>query len=520
MEIQQQQQQNKETAIVQQQEDGTGDKPKMFYKGRYGYQFACNAIEKFGFERLEDGDVRRQNMWSLWMLPSKYLKPNKSLIRRMERWQKFGRYPGANQMTKKDKLWINIQSMKSRMCANEHHDGAALDFDFLPQTFVLPKQWRSFRQACKEDDRKAKSTAGNAALSRDNETVVGPWIVKPTDKGCGQGIYLVARKSELKKKVSSVALSAKHKHVVVSRYIDNPLLIDGFKFDLRFYVLVTSFSPLRIFFYNEGLGRFCTEKYQAPANESSTLLAHLTNTSLNCKSGTFHVSEDPGVQNQGHLWAWSAVASLLASHGVDVDMLMKRIYDLTIKTIASVQDEVLASMHKYNVPSKDNCFQLFGLDVMVDDTLKPWLMEVNGNPCLEPFCSMETTIKAKLIGDMLRVLGFVNRKKDKAVNSDVPLSPAEQMEATKAMMEYRNRGDFKMIYPSFKDQEYDPILLASRSAAPPPHLGFPAQRCLVINRAVMGNINAHHDEHKSKKRQRRVLRKQLAAQPFQATTPL
>ncbi len=32
-----------------------------------------------------------------------------------------------------------------------------------------------------------------------------------------------------------------------------PLLLDGFKLDLRVYVLVTSCNPLRIFIYKDGL---------------------------------------------------------------------------------------------------------------------------------------------------------------------------------------------------------------------------------------------------------------------------
>lgn len=46
--------------------------------------------------------------------------------------------------------------------------------------------------------------------------------------------------------------------MVASEYIDNPLLIDGFKFDLRVYVALVSINPLRIYMYEDGLVRFAT----------------------------------------------------------------------------------------------------------------------------------------------------------------------------------------------------------------------------------------------------------------------
>lgn len=57
-------------------------------------------------------------------------------------------------------------------------------------------------------------------------------------------------------------------HMVCQQYVSKPFLIDGFKFDLRVYVLVTSCDPLRIFVYEDGLGRFATLKYMEPSNNN------------------------------------------------------------------------------------------------------------------------------------------------------------------------------------------------------------------------------------------------------------
>jgi len=76
--------------------------------------------------------------------------------------------------------------------------------------------------------------------------------VKPHNLSRGRGIYLIDNVSELPLDEVSV----------VSKYIGNPLLINGHKFDLRIYVLVTCFDPLRIYVFKEGLARFATHKYE------------------------------------------------------------------------------------------------------------------------------------------------------------------------------------------------------------------------------------------------------------------
>jgi hypothetical protein len=56
---------------------------------------------------------------------------------------------------------------------------------------------------------------------------------------------------------------------IISRYITNPLLINGHKFDLRIYAVVTCFEPLRIYVYKEGLARFASETYSAKFNKNN-----------------------------------------------------------------------------------------------------------------------------------------------------------------------------------------------------------------------------------------------------------
>ncbi len=80
--------------------------------------------------------------------------------------------------------------------------------------------------------------------------------------------------------------------MVVSEYISNPLLVNGLKFDLRIYVGITCFNPLRIYMYEEGLVRFATEKYEPNFDNAESLFAHLTNYSLNKYSENYVPNDD------------------------------------------------------------------------------------------------------------------------------------------------------------------------------------------------------------------------------------
>lgn len=74
--------------------------------------------------------------------------------------------------------------------------------------------------------------------------------------------------------------SAPRESYVISKYIESPLLIGGKKFDLRLYVLVTSFRPIRAYLYRRGFCRFCSAKYDRSTHQMDNMLVHLTNVAI------------------------------------------------------------------------------------------------------------------------------------------------------------------------------------------------------------------------------------------------
>ena len=67
---------------------------------------------------------------------------------------------------------------------------------------------------------------------------------------------------------------------IIQKYINNPLLIGGKKFDMRIYVLVTSYSPLTVYLYRTGFGRFTHMRYSSKIDEIQNTFMHLTNVAI------------------------------------------------------------------------------------------------------------------------------------------------------------------------------------------------------------------------------------------------
>ena len=51
-----------------------------------------------------------------------------------------------------------------------------------------------------------------------------------------------------------------------------------------------------------------------------------------------------------------------------------------------------------------HCFELYGYDILIDDNLKPILIEINSNPSLTSNTTSDNEMKVKMLDDMLTVL--------------------------------------------------------------------------------------------------------------------
>ena len=168
---------------------------------------------------------------------------------------------------------------------------------------------------------------------------------------------------------------------VVQRYLDRPLLMGGLKFDLRLYVLVLGTEGFPAFLSKEGLARFCTAPYASPSRANRDAeRSFLTNYALNKKSEAFARSNavDGG---DGSKRSVASVMSELAEEGADVDALWRRVETLVASTVAAMRHALVDAATNARV-DPETCFQVFGFDVILDESLKPHLLEVNAGPSL------------------------------------------------------------------------------------------------------------------------------------------
>lgn len=239
--------------------------------------------------------------------------------------------------------------------------------DFHPETYKLDE--KSDRDLFLE-------------IYKDNEI----WICKPIGMNQGKGIFLIRsreainqlleereQKKQLPQKPGRPLMNR-----IVQRYITNPLLLDGRKFDVRAYMLVASTVPFLIL-YHKGYVRLCCNKYDP---EDSNLTTHLTN--------QFVQKKDPSYKDLKENTAWSMdkfndYINEKVRPDCPVEIEEDWVYNTFTKSMQKIMIHCFNSV-KHKLQSRLGFFDLFGLDFMVDTDMKVHLIEVNTNPALHCNC--------------------------------------------------------------------------------------------------------------------------------------
>ena len=137
--------------------------------------------------------------------------------------QMINHFPNHLELTKKDLMVKHIKRYKRELDKERNNNPrASLEecyIDFLPTTFTLPGDYNLFAEEFKK-----------------NPSSI--WIMKPTDKARGIGIFIINKMTQIKKwardnSKSQFSYANQKDTYVISRYIENPLLIGSKKFDLR-----------------------------------------------------------------------------------------------------------------------------------------------------------------------------------------------------------------------------------------------------------------------------------------------
>nr|XP_046154077.1 tubulin polyglutamylase TTLL7 [Oncorhynchus gorbuscha] len=341
------------------------------------YEIVRIAINEMAFLKTRDEDETANLIWS-----DSAVQHEK--IADLRNYQRINHFPGMGEICRKDCLARNM----SKMIKSQPQE-----YSFIPKTWIFPAEYTQFQNYVKELRRKRKQKT---------------FIVKPANGAMGHGISLIRNCEKLPAQAQD--------HFIVQEYLDKPFLMEGYKFDLRIYILVTSCDPLRIFLYNDGLVRMGTEKYHTP-NEAnlSQLYMHLTNYSVNKHNENFERDE---TADKGSKRSIGWFTEFLRMNDYDVAKFWGDVSELVVKTLIVAEPHVL---HAYRMcrpgqpPGSDSvCFEVLGFDIILDRKLKPWLLEINRAPSFGTDQKIDYDVKKGVLFNALKLLNI--RASDKKRN--------------------------------------------------------------------------------------------------------
>ncbi|KAK2706968.1 hypothetical protein QYM36_014858 [Artemia franciscana] len=313
-----------ESRLVEKQSNNCVPQRKYALYGRHAEEGILQHVEEV-MDSLGYSNTSIDDDWSLlWChdYPFKKLKPRMMKIKPN---QMVNHFPGSGYITNK----VNL---------------ATSGLPYVPKAFKLPNQKGEFKDYAFKNPEKL-------------------FVIKSNNH---RGINI--------RKITDVDLEVEG--TFVQEFIDEPLLIDGYKFDIGVYIVITSIDPLRAYLYDgDVLLRFCPEKYEPldvnntdkyvvhdnyrPVWEVASLAKHFKNSGFGMKA---------------------SLDTYLKSQGKNPEEIWQQAYEAIRAILLSKEQALVTTTEAY--PSKRSFFELMRFDFALDRYFRMYIMEANMSPNL------------------------------------------------------------------------------------------------------------------------------------------
>jgi hypothetical protein len=229
-----------------------------------------------------------------------------------------------------------------------------------------------------------KSNDSNSEGSQNVEGSTKLWIMKPYDGGLGNDI-MISKEKDINNNVKTFK-----KLVVIQKYIENPLLLNNKKFHIRTHVLLMPIiidnlcTGYEVYYDNNYFA--CTSLYDYNKMNITDRAIHITNPNL---------QDEETVDNDLIYLDKKALNEIVV-----IDILDKKIIKMCRDIF--LKENLPNIINPYQEP---NCYELFGLDLLIDTDENVWLLEINVSPGMDIITSnVKKEIIPQLMEDMFTLI--------------------------------------------------------------------------------------------------------------------
>ena len=223
------------------------------------------------------------------------------------------------------------------------------------------------------------------------------WILKPSNLSRGRGVTCVDSLLPIEQSLSATNDTG----LVVQKYIENPMIINQRKFDIRQWVLVTSLNPLIIWIWKEPYIRFGAEDYRI--DDLNNIYSHLTNNSIAKHSSQY--KNDTRFKED--MWTCDDFEKFLGKGK------WKEIHE-------KMKNAIICSFYAahHEIKQRENSHELYGYDFMIDVDFNVYLIEVNASPALDYSTKITEKEVKSMVKDLIEIVIDNNNGKNYKVNNN------------------------------------------------------------------------------------------------------